>query len=213
MENIPLSFCVWEYQNEQEFLLPPRAFRRPHFPVVNSPHGPPQHKKALFTRETTFCEDETPFRYETQNASFSCSSVCLPPRCFASFSNHALPLSRHPHIHPPLSSDAWLRAIEHCLSAFAGFSDFPEVPLIWKLNDSTQCQNSWGTISELAVSTLSAFFSLFLRATHCRKTQAQSDDYCTLLLSIIEFDMSTCTKGTFSKNPQGANFDKLQLCL
>lgn len=118
------------------------AFRRPHFPVVNSAHGPPQHKKALFTRETTFCEDETPFRYETQNASFSCSSVCLPPRCFASFSNHALPLSRHPHIHPPLSSDAWLRAIEHCLSAFAGFSDFPEVPLIWKLNDSTQCQNS-----------------------------------------------------------------------
>lgn len=102
---------------------------------------------------------------------------------------------------PSLSSDAWLRAIEHCLSAFAGFSDFPEVPLIWKLNDSTQCQNSWGTISELAVSTLSAFFSLFLRATHCRETQAQSDDYCTLLLSIIEFDMSTCTKGTFSKKP------------
>lgn len=140
MDNIPLSFT----KMSKNSCYPPVPSGDPTSLWLIHPTGPPHHhKKALFTRETTFCEDETRFRYEKQNASFSCSSVCLPPRCFASFSNHALPLSRHPPPPPPsLSSDAWLRAIEHCLSAFAGFSDFPEVPLIWKLNDSTQCQNS-----------------------------------------------------------------------
>lgn len=164
------------------------AFQRHHTSLVNLPPGPPDWKKVLFTRENTFCEDKTPIRYETQNASFFCLSVCLPLV--------ALPASLitlcHPLAPPPsLSSDASLRAIEQRLSAFAGFSDFPEVPLIWKLNDSTQCQKSWGTIPELVVQTL--FFpessNTLQRERQREKTQAQSDDYswefCWALLNLI----------------------------
>lgn len=45
------------HQNEQEFLLPPGAFWRPHFPVVNSPHAPP----TTTTTKKPFLPEKPPF--------------------------------------------------------------------------------------------------------------------------------------------------------
>lgn len=104
-----------------------------------------------FMHKNTLCKEETPFGSKIQNTLF----FFVSPLCLSSFSNHSLPFFPFPF---SLSAHASLRAIEQCFSACAGFSDFPGASLIWKLNDSTQCQNSWGTIPVLAVLAFFAFF-------------------------------------------------------
>lgn len=110
-------------------------------PLVNLLPGPLQ--QSILWNNTPFVRKRHLLESETQNT-FYFFSICR----FLRSSNHSSPCPFSP------SSDASLGAIEHCFSVLCRF---PGVPLIWKLSDSTQCQNSWGTIPVLVVP---AFFYL-----------------------------------------------------
>lgn len=154
--------------------------------------------KAFLWAKNTFCERK---RSEIQNASFFFLSICRPPF----FLPHKLLWSLFATLYfPPSFSFRGFgeSGREALLSLCRFFRFFPGVPLIWKLNDSTQCQNSWGTIPLLLVLVFSAFKkkrkkrnSSFALAKHSREreeekeTQSQSDDYsevfCWALLNLI----------------------------
>lgn len=146
MSNIPLSLSTWEHKNEEEFPIKtpppistlPASFHTPQNPSTNSSLGNLRlcplcnkafHERKHFLRRRHLLVP----RYKTVHFS-SCLSVSL--LCLASFSNHSLPLSSSPF----LFLQKQRATVYMARLGLYRFSEFPGVPLIWKLNDSTQCQ-------------------------------------------------------------------------